>query len=415
MGALKVIVLIVVLVVVASVYQWPALHPIIYSLVAFLLLAFLWSRVSVKGLAVERGLASDRVQVGQSATERITIVNRGFLPKLWVEARDFSSLPGHRISRVVHLGAHGRATWTRSTVCWQRGRFRMGPLALSSGDPFGIFNVRQTVPIAHELIVFPAIIDVSGVPLPAVNLQGGRTRQRLTSVATPAIAGLREYTPGDPLNHISWNATARLGRMMVKEFDPDPTSDVWIVLDLDADYQYAATGRSESPQPGDPIQWLRSTEDYGVTIAASLAQRCINEGREVGLIVSRGQSIRMMPDRVERQWLRVLETLATASAFGSKPLAVTLTEEASRFSKQTGVIIITASTAADWTRSAASLAQRQVPLTVVVLNPASFDPQAPPSAATISSLLAQRVHVYPVDYGQDLSTPLPRLGLVRSA
>ncbi|HET8587080.1 MAG TPA: DUF58 domain-containing protein, partial [Candidatus Limnocylindria bacterium] len=223
MGALKVIALIVVLVVVARVNQWPAIDPIIYTLVVFLVLAWLWSRRAVKGLAIERGLASDRAQVGQAATEQITVINRGLLPKLWVEVRDYSSLPGHRLSRVVHLRGHGRATWTRSTTCWQRGSYRMGPLTLSSGDPFGVFSVRQTVPVTHELIVYPAFIDVSGVPLPAVNLQGGRTRQRLTAIATPAIAGLREYVPGDPLNRISWNATARTGRMMVKEFDPDPT------------------------------------------------------------------------------------------------------------------------------------------------------------------------------------------------
>lgn len=411
MGALKVIALIVVLVVVANVNQWRAIDPIIYTLVVFLVLAWLWSRRAVKGLAIERGLASDRAQVGQAATEQITVINRGLLPKLWVEVRDYSSLPGHRLSRVVHLRGHGRATWTRSTTCWQRGSYRMGPLTLSSGDPFGVFSVRQTVPVTHELIVYPAFIDVSGVPLPAVNLQGGRTRQRLTAIATPAIAGLREYVPGDPLNRISWSATARTGHMMVKEFDPDPTSDVWIVLDLDADHQFMALNRSERPQPGHPVQWLRSTEDYGVTIAASLAQRCINEGREVGLIVNRPQPIRMMPDRVERQWLRVLETLAVAHANGSKPLAAALTEEASRFSKQTGVIIITASTAPEWTRSAASLVQRQVPLTVVLLDPASFDPDAAASAETLAALLAQRVHVYPVACGQDLSIPLPRFGL----
>lgn len=415
MGALKVIALILVLVVVASVNQWPAIHPIIYTLIAFLVLAWLWSRGSVKGLAVERGLASDRAQVGQAATERITVINRGLLPKLWVEVRDYSSLPGHRISRVVHLKGHGRVTWTRATTCWQRGSYRMGPLALSSGDPFGVFSSRQLVPVTHELIVYPAFIEVSGLPLPAVNLQGGRTRQRLTSIATPAIAGVREYSPGDPLSRISWSVTARTGQMMVKEFDPDPTSDIWIVLDLDGDHQYLAMNRPEHPQPGQPIQWLRSTEDYGVAIAASLAQRCINEGREVGLIVNRPQPIRMMPDRVERQWLRVLETLAVAHANGSKPLVTALTEEASRFTKQTGVIIITASTAADWTRSAASLVQRQVPLTVVLLDPASFDPDAPVAASTMSALLAQRVHVYPVGYGQDLSTPLPRFGLASTA
>ena len=46
---------------------------------------------------------------------------------------------------------------------------------------------------------------------------------------------MREYRPGDAFNRIHWPTTARTNRLMVREFELDPTVDVWIVLDLHSD------------------------------------------------------------------------------------------------------------------------------------------------------------------------------------
>ncbi len=83
----------------------------------------------------------------------------------------------------------------------------------------------------------------------------GRGSQRSLHTSTNAVT-VRSYVPGDALTRIHWNSTARHGQLMVKEFDLDPTIDVVVLLDLDRDVQ---AGENEE-----------STEEYGVTIAASL-------------------------------------------------------------------------------------------------------------------------------------------------
>ena len=61
--------------------------------------------------------------------------------------------------------------------------------------------------------------------------------------------GVREYVDGDPLNRIHWMSTARRDRLMVKEFELDPQSDVWIFLDAEREvqstlpYEPSLTGR----------------------------------------------------------------------------------------------------------------------------------------------------------------------------
>lgn len=285
MAGLKVALLAAVLLILAVVNEWTALDPLIVALGALLLLCWTWSRFSLARLGMVRALSLDRVRAGETITEQLTIRNRSILPKLWVEVRDYSSLPGHQASRVVSLAPRAEETWTVTTVCTRRGRYQLGPVGVRSGDPLGLFVSRRFLPVRQELMVFPIPIDVTAIPLPAAHMSGGVTVSRTSIVPSSTIAGLRDYVPGDALNRISWTATARRGVMTVKEFDPDPTSDLWILLDLDA--------RGMRPvEPGAEFPALDSTEEILVALAASLAERTMNDGRKVGLIVNRAMPVR---------------------------------------------------------------------------------------------------------------------------
>src|SRR5690606_10175361 len=122
----------------------------------------------------------------------------------------------------------------------------------------------------------------------------------------------------DAYNRIAWSATARTGKLMVKEFELDPTADIFIVVDLEANAQAGASGIASLPNiSGGEIPlsyWLDSTEEYAVTIAASLARHFLNQNRNVGLIGSASTHISIPTDRGGRQMLKILEQLAVARA-----------------------------------------------------------------------------------------------------
>src|SRR5919202_1673597 len=65
-----------------------------------------------------------------------------------------------------------------------------------------------------------------------VELPGGQDVKSRTYHVTPNVATIREYQPGDSFNRIHWRSTARTNQLMVKEFELDPTADVYIVLDM---------------------------------------------------------------------------------------------------------------------------------------------------------------------------------------
>ena len=121
---------------------------------------------------------------------------------------------------------------------------------------------------------------------------------------------------------------------MVKEFELDPTADLWMILDLDASVQAGALGGSSMPamQTADvPLSfWLDSTEEYGVTIAASLARHFLNQNRNVGLIVNESPTT-VIPATAAAVKCEDLRTAAVARANGDMPLAELLVAEGGLF------------------------------------------------------------------------------------
>lgn len=367
MGAFKLLLVAIALFAFAVAYNWSDLDRLVIALFLLLLVAWLWSRDSLGRIGLRRSLSSDRVRVGEVIEEEIELTNRAFWPRLWIEVRDHGTMSGHNAGAVVSVRGKGTSTWTTRTIARRRGVYRLGPFSVHGGDPFGLFEKQRLIPVEHELAVYPPRLDVSRVPLPTATMSGGVTRDQRRMVASQVIGGIREYTPGDPLNHISWSATARRGAMMVKEFDPDPTADLWIVLDL------SERGQFDLERPGsagerDVTAFMESTADYIVAVGGSIAERALDEGRKVGLVINRAMPLRLDADDTQRQWFRIFEVLATATAFGNRSLNEALTAESSRFNRTTGVVVVTSDPATDWVPAARSLVQRRIAVTAVVID-----------------------------------------------
>lgn len=351
-----------------------------YLFAAWILLTFLWAWTGISWVHLRRQTRARRAQVGRSMEERFAVRNSSSFPKLWLEVRDESNLPGHTASQVVNaLPAHQERAWTVRTICRQRGRFTLGPITLFSGDPFGLFQMRRSLQPTSSIVVYPATVDLSAFPLPTGLLPGGDALRRRTHYITTNAASVRDYVPGDSFNRIHWRSTARRDRLIVKEFELDPLSDVWILLDMDKNVHSELPHEEEPDQDGAPF-WARprqfelapSSEEYGVTAAASLAQHFLRLDRALGL-VSYGQRREVIQaDRGERQLNKVLETLAVLRARGSVPLAEVIRAEAQQLVRGTSVIIITPSADVKWVVAARQMERAGLRVVVVVIDSTTF-------------------------------------------
>src|SRR5918997_1587612 len=94
------IILLVILAVIAIQTGRRLIFSMVYLLGATLLFSFLWSWANLRAVSISRLTQSLRAQVGRPVEERIVVRNQSWLPKLWLEIRDGSELPGHHASRV---------------------------------------------------------------------------------------------------------------------------------------------------------------------------------------------------------------------------------------------------------------------------------------------------------------------------
>lgn len=386
-----------------------------YLLLALLIVSLVTTWSNLRRLSIDRRIRARRFQVGKMAEEEFTLINRSWLPKLWLEVLDHSTLPNHRAGRVTSSLARGhRRMWNVRTLCVQRGRFTLGPITLQSGDPFGLFLLKRTLPETRSVVVYPATVDLPHFSLPFGELAGGDAMRRRTYHTTDNVAGVRDYAHGDSFNRIHWSSTARTGRLISKEFELDPTTDVWIYLDMDEGVHVSSPWfRDDDARTGPALLWGEGaklelapmTEEYIATIAASVARHLLAQGRAVGM-VAYGQTREVaQADRGKRQLMKLLEILAVLQARGSLPFAQILTAEGERLARGTTIIAITPAADLDWIHSARDLGRRGVRVIAVLIRADSFAP-APDQTVSLAELRANQIPTFMIRRGDDIGAAL---------
>lgn len=387
-----------------------------YLIAAIIILTYLWTWTSIHWVRVARHLWAKKAEVGKTYEERFVVRNTSLLPKLWLEVRDHSELPDHQASHVLNsFGAKRERGWTVRTLCRQRGRFTLGPVTLTTGDPFGLFKMQRELSQTSTMIVYPAIVELTAFATPSGQLPGGEALRRRTHYVTTNVRGVRDYVPGDSFNRIHWPSTARKGHLIVKEFELDPLADVWLFLDMDraaqAELEWKPILRKREPA----LLWTRrprlelapSTEEYGATITASLAKHFIVRNRAVGM-VSYAQQREVIPaDRGERQLSKILETLAVIKGVGRIPLAQVLAAEGLHLVRGTTVIVITSSPDKNWVTASRHLEQRGLKVIAVLVAPDSFGGEWGMEEVT-AELAAGGTPTHVIREGEDLAEALSR-------
>lgn len=339
-------------------------------------IAWWWVRSLAGNLTLTREMRFGWAQVGDTLEERLTLINTGWAPALWVEIRDQSNLPDHTLNQVTGVGSMARSQWHTRTVCSRRGLYTLGPTSIESTDPLGIYTVQLQDPAFTHLMVMPPT-----VPLPIIEVApGGRSGDGRPRHNAPersvSAASVREYVPGDSLHSIHWPTTARRNEPYVHIFDGTPAGDWWVVLDLDR--------RSQVGEGWD------STLEFGVILAASLAERGLRENQAVGLAANADQLLWLQPQAGENYRWEVLRALALVNP-GETAFAVLLESIRPNISQRSSAIIITPDVRGGWITPLLQWLWRGIVPTVLLLDPVSFG--APPdemySAEATASQLKQ--------------------------
>jgi uncharacterized protein (DUF58 family) len=381
-----------------------------YLLGGLLIISLLWSWLSVRWITISRKTRSRRAQVGRALEEAFAVRNASILPKLWLEVRDYSTLPGHRASHVVPtLAPRSTFRWYVETSCVARGEFQLGPISIIGGDPFGLFQATRKLAATSRVIVYPATVPVDTFELPMGVLSGGEAQRRRAQQITTNAAGVREYVHGDSFNRIHWKSTARKDRMMVKEFEIDPLVDIWLFVDFSAsslvEEPTVRRINGSGPVIPDSYEVPPSTEEYAVVTAASLAQYFVESERALGFAAYTPHREIHQPERGMRQLMRVLQSLAIARSFSPYSLHEMLTLETPYLTRGTTLVIITSSLEPGWIAEAQILARRGIRPVCVLIDPSSFG-KPTPTEDFRSMMRLGKIPTLIIRKGDDLSAAL---------
>ena len=211
---------------------------------------------------------------------------------------------------ITRLASGEKLTHRYSVRCTRRGVYEVGPLVAVKSDPLGLTQRETLIAEPFELLVHPRIEIVSDRPL---------TRQFEDPPIRPPVSkpwpsglefyGMREYQPGDDLRRIVWRASARTGKIMVREAEQGITDKITIILDTD---------RGAHSRDG---EGLSESFEAGVRAAASLAVRHLREGYEIKIETNGGPLTRTL--RGANQQLPLLDAFAKVE-MGRDPLGTVI-------------------------------------------------------------------------------------------
>jgi uncharacterized protein (DUF58 family) len=359
--------------------QWRAPYDgwliLLTGLVGAWLISYLWVRWLVKGLELQREVRYGWAQVGDRLEERFTLHNHSWLPALWVEVIDHSTLPEYQVSRVTGVSGLSSNRWVTQGICSRRGLYRLGPTSLKFSDPLGIYVIQLEDPRSADLMVTPPI-----VPLPPIQVApGGHSGEGQPRPNAPertvSAAMVREFVPGDDLRWLHWRTTARRQQPYVRLLDGTPAGNWWILLDMDARVQLG--------------QDQNSTEEHAVILAASLADRGLRQRRAVGLVANSQELVWQPPKSGDAHRWEILRSLALASP-GPNSLGQLLARLQPIFSQKASLILITANARGDWLESLLPLIWKGAVPSVLLLEPRSFGGEVDPTPL-VSQLVGQGI------------------------
>jgi Protein of unknown function DUF58 len=128
-----------------------------------------------------------------------------------------------------------------------RGVYKLSHLDVATCMPFGLcwaigrIHLVEDATKQNALVVMPTATELRGDFLKELNGIYSPVGLRFANVRaftqSTSVRGLREFRTGDSLRHIHWPTSARLGRLLVREFDSETLPVFNIYLDLGTRWQ----------------------------------------------------------------------------------------------------------------------------------------------------------------------------------
>lgn len=362
------------------------LYPVATGLLLVVLVAWGWARLSNRPFVVRRGSGEGEHVEGDDVPVVIELYATGAVMPAAVTLQERVGRLGVQRHQLRRSGRRLSVRYVLERV--PRGRYAFKDVRAELADPFGLERVTIPLPAPGALLVYPRLVQLGSLFSESGSASHDGRRLLVRRHTGFEVHGVREYEQGESLRRVHWPSTARRGQLMVKELEDSPRDEVAVVLDADA---RAVVGDS-----------------FEVTVraAGSLVDAYVRRGRRAALLVNSARREAQQVHSAAADWRRALELLAAVEPTGQAPLARLLTEEDSPAVRALELVVVTSRIEAPLVDQLVqrSLSRRKV--SVVYVDPASFNGAARKPEPALLRLQAAGVAVAVVRAGDDLVSRL---------
>ena len=159
--------------------------------------SYVVTRLGLSDLEAGYAVSQLHGHVGDKLKVTYTLRNTSRIPKLWLEVHNPTSLPGGLPGRAINLGPRSERSWLIRAPLVRRGHFRIEPLQIQTGDPFGFFEASASVGQGVSVVVYPRIESIPMWRIPAASIEGSHSAPERTLQTTPLATTVRPWAPGD--------------------------------------------------------------------------------------------------------------------------------------------------------------------------------------------------------------------------
>lgn len=205
--------------------------------------------------------------------------------------------------RPLDVHARARTEFAFELCAEGAGRVVLHGLAVRLQGPFGLFAVPLYFPNPLSIRVLPRAAAHAGATFRVTSdlpvERSGRATLRRRGGGTD-LYELRELQPGDPYKSIAWKASARLGKLVIREVEREVQESRFVVIDV--------SGTMRGGIPG------RRKLDLAIDVAAFEARRALRAGDLVGLATVDERLLSWVPARDDATHvLRIYDALLAAT------------------------------------------------------------------------------------------------------
>lgn len=202
------------------------------------------------------------VEVSEKTTLETTFENDKWLPilHLLVTQQMGTACDSDKVQYCTYLMPKQRLVRKQEVTFSVRGKYQPDLPNLAIGDFLGLKETKCRVLDVPRLVVLPVKRDLEK----QVTLHGstnGSVSVKRWILDDPLMPlGIREYTGYEPQKYIHWGSSARLGKLMVKQFDFTQDTDALVLLNMEIE---KPKGGYIDPKPGeDAIVNARSFVEF---------------------------------------------------------------------------------------------------------------------------------------------------------